>query len=136
MEPLLADTSVWIDFFRGKKTWQCKILINYIEFNEPLVLCPIIIQEILQGIRNDDTYDKIKENLFSFEIFSIDPIESALGAAELYRMLRKKGTTIRKSNDCLIAYYAIHYKIKLLHKDIDFEKIAFNSSLKTVKLQS
>ena len=96
MEPLLADTSVWIDFFGGKKTWQCKILLNYIELNEPVVLCPLIIQEILQGIRDNDSYQKIKESLLSYDILSIDPVESALGAAELYRMLRKKGTTIRK----------------------------------------
>jgi len=136
MDALLVDTSVWIDFFRGRKTSETQMLYELVENDEPVLLCPIIIQEILQGIKNDNDFIRIKESLLSFSILSMDPVESAAGAAELYRVLRKKGTTIRKSNDCLIAFYAIYYNVKLLHKDIDFEKIAGNSDLKTVKLRS
>ncbi len=136
MDALLVDTSVWIDFFRGRKTSETQMLYELVENDEPVLLCPIIIQEILQGIKNDNDFIRIKESLLSFSILSMDPVESAVGAAELYRVLRKKGTTIRKSNDCLIAFYAIYYNVKLLHKDIDFEKIAGNSDLKTVKLRS
>ena len=50
----------------------------------------------------------------------------------LYRSVRKKGVTIRKSNDCLIAYFAISCKAVLLHNDGDFDKIAKHSSLKTL----
>jgi predicted nucleic acid-binding protein len=95
-------------------------------------LCPIIIQEILQGIKADTEYNAIKESLLSFDILNVDALEAAIGAAELYRKLRKLGTTIRKSNDCLIAYYAIFFDVKLLHKDSDFEKIAKHSQLKTI----
>ncbi|GHV96211.1 hypothetical protein AGMMS50293_25310 [Spirochaetia bacterium] len=47
-----------------------------------------------------------------------------------YRMLRKKGITIRKQNDCLIASYAIRNNIQVLHKDQDFELIAKETKLK------
>jgi predicted nucleic acid-binding protein len=56
--------------------------------------------------------------------------DAAVGAAKLYRNLRKKGITIRKPNDCLIAYYAITNDIELVHNDSDFDLIAENSTLK------
>jgi len=51
-------------------------------------------------------------------------------AIDLYRHLRKKGITIRKSTDCLIASYAIISDTYLLHTDNDFCKIAGESRLK------
>ncbi|MGA0555310.1 PIN domain-containing protein [Larkinella sp. VNQ87] len=52
-----------------------------------------------------------------------DPYRMADKAAGLYRSLRQSGTTVRKPNDCLIAAYAIHFNLKLVHNDIDFDRI-------------
>jgi predicted nucleic acid-binding protein len=52
-------------------------------------------------------------------------------AIGLYRHLRKKGITIRKSIDCLIASYAILADMYLLHNDSDFAQIARGSNLKS-----
>jgi len=133
VEPLLVDTSVWIDFFRGRKSRECSLLISYIDKNEPVLLCPPVIQEILQGIKEDVDYLSIKERILSFDIVSIEPLEAAVGAADLYRSLRKTGTTVRKSMDCLIAYHAIYFKVALLHKDSDFDRIAKHSALRIRK---
>ncbi len=54
-------------------------------------------------------------------------------AAKIYRTLRKKGITIRKPNDCIIAFYAIHFNLKLVHNDSDFDKIAKHTKLKIHK---
>ena len=129
---MLVDTSVWIDFFRGKHTSACRLLNEYLEQDHPVFLSPAIIQEILQGIRSDSDYKKTKDILLNFEILSLNDVDAALGAAELYRHIRKKGGTIRKSNDCLIAYYAIYFKIHLLHNDRDFKIISKYSDLKLV----
>ena len=40
--------------------------------------------------------------------------------SDIYRNLRKKGITIRKTIDCIIAAVAIEYDIQLLHNDKDF----------------
>jgi predicted nucleic acid-binding protein len=45
-------------------------------------------------------------------------------------MLRKKGVTIRKPNDCLIAHHAIFYDIPVLHNDVDFDQIARFTALR------
>jgi predicted nucleic acid-binding protein len=55
-------------------------------------------------------------------------------AINLYRHLRKKGITIRKSVDCLIASYAILEDMYILHNDSDFTQIAKESKLKTYKI--
>ena len=132
MNKILVDTSVWIDALNGRATKGAKLLAELIERDAPIVTCPIIIQEILQGFRNDEDFKKVKEILSGFELLVIDPIDAAYGAAMLYRDMRKKGISIRKSNDCLIAFFAIYNQAQLLHNDADFNRIAKHSSLKIV----
>lgn len=66
----------------------------------------------------------------ALKIIEIDPTVAAIEAANLYRELRKKGVTIRKPNDCLIAVYALHFNVELCHNDSDFDFIAAHSALK------
>ncbi len=123
MKPILADTSVWIDFFIGAKSSEVDVLTEYLENDYVIFICPIIIQEILQGISSDNTYEEVKDYLLAMPILNDDAIEMAIMAADLYRKMCKKGVTIRKSNDCLIAQYAIKHELKILHKDRDFDLI-------------
>jgi hypothetical protein len=55
-----------------------------------------------------------------------------VNAAELYRTLRKRGITIRKTIDCLIASVAIEHDIPLLHNDDDFDPMEKFCGLKVV----
>ena len=120
-DPVIVDTSIWIDFFKGIETEQVKTLEIYIEEDEPVYICPTILQEVLQGIKNDSQFKKIKEYLLCLDVLNDDGVEAAFGAVKIYRDLRKKGISIRKSNDCLIAFYAFKYNLKILHKDRDFD---------------
>jgi predicted nucleic acid-binding protein len=129
-QQIIFDTSVWIDFLRNKNTPEADLLTDYIANNYPLVLIPTIIQEVLQGIRDDAQYRQIKDILSYITTLQLPPIQAAIGAAELYRSLRKKGLTIRKSNDCLIAFYAIEFSTPLAHADNDFDLIGAHSKLK------
>ena len=54
-------------------------------------------------------------------------------AADLYRKLRRKGITIRNTNDCIIAATALEFQCQLLHNDRDFSLIAKHINLKPVK---
>ena len=80
---------------------------------------------MLQGIRHDKEFLRVRANFttYNFLLFS-DSITAAEEAATLYRQCRKKGITIRKANDCLIAHYALHFNVPLLHYDSDFDQIA------------
>jgi len=130
MKPLLFDTTVWVDYLHGIVTKESNLLNKYIESDYELFLCPIIIQEVLQGIRNDKDYVSVKSIFSHMNLLVIDSFEASIGAAELYRQVRKKGVTIRKSNDCLIAFYAIYYNLALINNDKYFDAIAKRTPLK------
>jgi predicted nucleic acid-binding protein len=128
---IIVDTSVWIDSFNPKiKTPEKEVLIQLIQNDYPIYLCPVIYQEILQGIREDKTFERIKFILRQYRMIDIDIMYVTNHAIDLYRHLRKKGITIRKSIDCLIASYAIMADMYLLHNDNDFTQIAGESKLK------
>ena len=133
MKHVLVDTSVWIDFFNEKTTSpKSEILQRSINNNDVIYICPTIYQEILQGIRDDNTFEDIKTILQDFNMLKFNVMELTNLAIEIYRKLRKSGITIRKSNDCLIAAYAILGDLYLLHKDRDFEEISNQFNLKLV----
>ncbi len=93
------------------------------------------LQEILQGIRDDTKYLQIKELLSCFTVLELPPVQAAIGAADLYRSLQKKGATIRKSNDCLIAWYALKFSGKVVHTDSGFSRISRHTQLKVLRLK-
>ena len=125
----LYDTSVWVDFRRGVFSVQTNQLDQDL-IDGAVCICPVIIQEILQGIRDDKEFEQLKNDFTALKIIEIDPTVAAIEAANLYRELRKKGVTIRKPNDCLIAIYALHFNAELCHNDSDFDFIAAHSALK------
>ena len=133
---ILVDSSVWIDFFNYYKSKEADELQNLVEHNNVnnIFICPAIYMEVLRGIKNDNTFYDVKETLLNFSILSNDIMEITNNAINIYRMLRKKGITIRKQNDCLIASYAIRNNIQVFHKDQDFELIAEETKLKIHKL--
>ena len=132
---VIVDTSVWIDGFNPKtNNSQKKLLTQLIQNDHPIFLCPVIYQEVLQGIRNDETFEKIQFILQQYRMINIDIMHVTNYAVGLYRHLRKKGITIRKSIDFLIASYAIITDIPLLHNDSDFTQIAKGSKLTIYKV--
>lgn len=133
IEPILVDTSVWIEYLKGTIDSRTNFLNFQIANGYPILTCPVIIQELLQGIRADADYERLKSNLLCYAILETDPVKAAIGSADLFRALRKKGITIRKSNDCLIAYHAIAHSVPLLHNDSDFTLIASGSNMKVVE---
>jgi len=129
MDTILVDTSVWVNYFKDIETDACKFLSN--NFTSIIIAtCPTIVQEILQGIVTDADEQIINLYFDNLTRLTEDPYAMANEAAELYRTLRKKGITVRKPNDCLIAAYAIKNGIILLHDDRDFSLIAQYSTLK------
>jgi len=126
---VLVDTTVWIDFFAGQSLPHVAKLVNLIEDKEDICICGIILAEVLQGIRKDNEYRKTRD-LFKTLLFLPMPYSVFLRSAEIYRKLRKKGITIRKPLDCMIAATAIENDLPLLHNDKDFLPIAEHSGLK------
>jgi len=128
---MLVDTSVWIELLNrglGSSVREQELL-NF-------VTCGPVVQEVLQGLRNDPASDAFREAFLALPVLS-DPLPSLsfLAAAEIYRLGRAKGYTIRSSTDCLIAAIAIDNRMPVWHKDRDFEAIARYTSLRTKRLR-
>ncbi len=130
---ILVDTTAWIDFFAARSLPHVVALETLIERREDICICGIILTEVLQGIRKDSEFQKTRD-LFNNLIFLPMHYPVFLRSADIFRKLRSKGITIRKSLDCMIASVAIENDIPLLHSDKDFKTIEKHCSLKVLSL--
>lgn len=117
---IFLDSTVLIDYFNGRNNWQVKVL-DSILGKELVVIGDYVLIEVLQGFRNEKEYQKAKTILLTFPCYDIGGKEMALKSAKNYRLLRKKGVTIRKTIDTMIATFCIENKFTLLHSDKDFQ---------------
>ncbi len=131
---ILVDTSVWVDFLKGAKSTQRKVLHRLIEDEEDISITEIILTEILQGIKEDKDFQTVKEYLLEFPLYRPEGTETFLQAAQIYRDCRKKGKTVRKTVDCIIAAICMENDLPLLHKDSDFDFIEACTGLKCYKV--
>jgi len=129
-----VDTSVWVDFLRGEDSSQRRVLHRLIEDEADISITEIIFTEILQGIKNDREFQAIKDYLLEFPIYRPKGIETYLHAARIYRDCRKKGKTVRRTVDCIIAAICIENDLTLLHKDSDFDLIQAYTGLQVIEV--
>ncbi len=127
---------MWIDFFNKKASFQIEHLKGLLierSTTSPIIILPVIMQEILQGIEDERFFNTVEEDLEGLEFLYYEAYEFAIKAAKLYRVLRRKGITIHKANDRLIAALCMEYNIPLFHNDKDFDNIAKHTKLKIYK---
>jgi len=128
----LVDTSVWIDYFNGNATPQTDRLDAALG-HETLCLVDIVLCEVLQGFQRQSEFEDAKTALLAFPIYTLGGVELALQSAEHYRALRRRGVTVRKTIDCLIATFAIVNEMWLLHNDRDFDPFETDLGLRVVR---
>ena len=127
---ILVDSSVWIDFFNGTENSETDKL-NEILGLEEVVIGDLILVEVLQGFRSDTDYKAAKNVLTSLTMHDLLGKHMAIKSANNFRKLRKKGITIRKTADVIIATYCIENKTPLLFTDKDFIPFVKNLRLKS-----
>lgn len=101
---------------------------------EPLGIGDLILTEVLQGFRadKDKDYETAKRLLTSLSLFSMLGIELAIKSADNFRSLRKRGITVRKTADAIIATFCIEAKPSLLFSDKDFLPFVEHLGLRAV----
>lgn len=81
----------------------------------------LILTEVLRGFRQDADYQTAKRLLTAMTIYGMLGTEQALKSAENFRALRKRGVTVRKTADVIIATFCIESEQPaLLFFDRDF----------------
>lgn len=102
---------------------------------EALALTDLIYCEVLQGIKDNADFRRVRRILQSYPIFRMRALGTFEHAARIYRDCRRRGFTIRKTIDCLIAANCLEARVKLYHNDRDFEVIARVRDLKIYRPQ-
>ncbi len=116
---IVVDSSVWIDYFSGADTPQTERLEDTLG-TKPVATCDLILTEVLQGFRHDKDYRTARKLFEDVAIFEMLGIPLAIKSADNFRVLRKKGITVRKTADVIIATFCIEQKLPLLFSDKDF----------------
>ncbi len=119
---ILVDTSVWIDVLRNR---QGDVVESFRKktCGEIVVLSRFTQLELLQGAKNGDEW-KLLEKYLSTQLYLEATETTWPDAARIFFELRRKGITVRSSVDCCIAQVALENSALLLHKDVDFDRIA------------
>jgi len=118
-EKILADTCIWIEYFRGKSHFS-EELRRLIQKGVLVITGPVIF-ELLQGAKNKKDADLIKEITRGLPLLEVTH-EIWLSAGDLYFDLRRKGITIPPS-DVLLAAIAIDNNWSLFTTDNHFDHI-------------
>jgi len=115
-----VDSTVWVDYFNGVKNQQTDYLHQIVD-KTPILIGDLILAEVLQGFRNDTDFETARRIFSRFlQVEMVNP-DLAVQSARNYRLLRRKGITVRKTIDSLIATFCIENEHDLLHNDSDFD---------------
>lgn len=127
----IIDTTVWIDYLGGAinphTDWLDRELLR-----QRLGLTDLILCEILQGIRDQSAFKRVRRELSRFALFPTGGEELAVASAQNYRILRVRGHTVRKTIDCLIASFCLSEGHSLLHRDREFDAFEQHLGLQVV----
>ena len=126
---ILVDSSVWIDYFKGRSRSQTEKLDQLLGV-EPLAIGDLILTEVLQGFDNDRDFNDARKMLTSLTVVELGGTGHRDSSREEFRALRKLGVTVRKTIDTVIATRCIESGYDLLHNDRDFDPFAKHLGLR------
>lgn len=118
---VVADTSVWIDFFNGAASPARATLRGLVADSPAQLIVPdLVLFEVLRGFRHERQQRQALAAFQALNVQSVVDAEAAQRAAERYRRLRASGVTVHSAVDVLVASYCIDHDLILLQRDRDF----------------
>lgn len=132
---ILVDSSVWIDYFRGRSTPETDRLDALLGI-EPLLVGDLILAEVLQGFTTNRDFNQVRRLMASFQIIDLVGQDIAIQAARHFRALRQRGVTIYKTVDTLIATCCIQNGLTLLYSGRDFDPFVTHLGLRSALHES
>lgn len=124
---ILVDTSAWVEFLRNTASATCLRVDEVL--GGDIATCHPIRMEVLAGARDDRHLSDLRRLLARASIVPVGATDYEEAAA-LFRVCRRRGETVRKLIDCLIAAVAIRADVPLLHADADYEALARHTALR------
>jgi predicted nucleic acid-binding protein len=123
---ILVDTSAWVEFLRDTGSPACERVDELLAGD--VATCHPIRMEVLAGARDEAQLRALRGLLARATILATEPSHYEEAAA-LYRTDRRRGETVRRLIDCLIAAHAIKAGVPVLHADADFDVLARHTDL-------
>jgi predicted nucleic acid-binding protein len=123
---ILVDTSAWVEFLRDTGSPACVRVDELLA--EEIAICHPVRMEVLAGARDERHLRDLRSLLARASVLPTLPTDYE-DAAAIYRACRRRGETVRKLIDCLIAAHAIRAQLPLLHADADFDVLARHAGL-------
>lgn len=132
---IVVDSSVWIAVLRGQTNRAVPRLRAIVEdYDDQVLVGDLIMLEVLQGTRDEAQAARIERHLRSYPIASMLDETIAVQAARNYRLLCRRGITIRKTIDMIIGTFCPVFGHELLHDDRDFDPLAEHLGLRVVRV--
>jgi predicted nucleic acid-binding protein len=128
---ILVDSSVWIDYLRGRATPQVDMLDGLLGLQE-LAIGDLNLTEVLQGCRFDKEFNEVRRLFARLELVVLGGEDVATEAARNDRKLRHLGVTVRGTIDIVLATRCIVSGHQLLHSDRDFDAFEQHLGLRCV----
>ncbi len=123
---ILLDTSAWIEILRRPS----RIRLEDVAELDEVATCLPVVQEVLQGFRDEGPFRTAREAMFSFPMVEAPMGQQVFEAAiDLYRTARRAGLTVRSGVDCVVAACALRNGLVVAHHDRDFVALARVSAL-------
>lgn len=123
---IFIDSSAWVEFLRDTGGPICRRVDELLA--APIATCHPVRMEVLAGARDERHLRSLRGLLARASIIETLPTDYE-DAAALYRACRRRGGTVRRLIDCLIAAHAIRAELPLLHADTDFDVLARHTEL-------
>ena len=124
---ILIDTSAWVEFLRDTGTTVSDVVHELLM--EEIAVCDAVRMEVLAGARDESHLSSLRRLLARAAVIPTLTTDYD-DAAALYRRCRRRGETVRKLVDCLIAATAIRAGATVLHNDADFDTLARHTELR------
>ena len=119
---VVADSSVWIDFFNATPNPARDTLRSLLQEGSTRIVVPdLVLFEVLRGFRGEREMRQARDLMFTLDVQPTTDTALALQAAQHYRDLRRSGITVRSGIDVLVAAFCIEHDYLLLHRDRDFQ---------------
>jgi predicted nucleic acid-binding protein len=126
---ILVDTSAWVEFLRGTGSSADGAVGHLLEKQSELATTEVVMMEVLAGARDAGDREQLRRLLARCEFVPTDSPGDYEVAADLYRVCRAAGETVRSLTDCLIGAIAIRADLQVLDVDSDFAAIARHTGL-------
>lgn len=127
---IVVDSCVWIDHFNKRTENPSVQKLRNVSDPTEIIIGEIIVLELLMGARDERHATALSAVLDSFPIQPMLGRRLARQAAQLYRALRARGITVRKTPDLIIGAFCLDGDHMLLTSDRDFQPFADHLGLR------